>query len=317
MCTALSISADNHYFGRNLDLPYHYEESVTITPRNYHITLRHRPAIHTHYAIIGIATVVNGFPLYYDGVNEYGVCMAALNFPGNAVYMQASEQDSAVASFELIPWVLAQHKTASEAVTALGKIKISNIAFSKEYPPTPLHWILADNDAAYTIEPTQEGLKIYKNHIRVLTNNPPFPWHEDHLRQYIRLTAQEPNNKHITDSNGSGMVGLPGDLTSAARFVRAAIIKEYAHWNNANDYNIIQFFHILQSVQQIEGCIRHDNMMDKTVYSTCCNATRGVYYYTTYENSHITAVSLRSENLNSQKLISYPLDRIPSIRLVN
>ena len=41
--------------------------------------------------------------------------------------------------------------------------------------------------------------------------------------------------------------------------------------------------------------------------------TRGIYYYTTYENSQITAVDMHRENLDSDALIRYPVIQSPSI----
>ena len=84
MCTAVSFKTKQFYFGRNLDLHQHYDEAVVITPRNFNLRI---PTIYNqHASIIGIATVVDNYPLYYDAINEYGLCIAALNFPGNAEY---------------------------------------------------------------------------------------------------------------------------------------------------------------------------------------------------------------------------------------
>lgn len=41
--------------------------------------------------MIGMAHVADGYPLYYDAVNEKGVGMAGLNFVGNAVYQKVEE----------------------------------------------------------------------------------------------------------------------------------------------------------------------------------------------------------------------------------
>ena len=57
MCTAVSFLTRDHYFGRNLDLEYSYEESVTITPRNYPFRFRNGTELPTHYALIGMAYV--------------------------------------------------------------------------------------------------------------------------------------------------------------------------------------------------------------------------------------------------------------------
>ena len=86
MCTAISFKTKDHYFGRNLDLEYSYNETVTITPRNYAFVFRKMGNIKNHFAMIGMAYVADGYPLYYDATNEKGLSVAALNFPQNADY---------------------------------------------------------------------------------------------------------------------------------------------------------------------------------------------------------------------------------------
>ena len=70
MCTAISINSGDHYFGRTLDLEYHYDERVVITPRKFPFSFTNNERADTHHAIIGIATVMDGYPLYYDARNE-------------------------------------------------------------------------------------------------------------------------------------------------------------------------------------------------------------------------------------------------------
>ena len=84
MCTAISFQTKDHYFGRTLDLHYSYDEAVVITPRNHPFHFRYAGSLANHYAIIGIATVANGIPLYYEATNEAGLSIAGLYFPGNA-----------------------------------------------------------------------------------------------------------------------------------------------------------------------------------------------------------------------------------------
>ena len=108
MCTAINFKSKDHYVGRNLDLEYTYQEAVTVTPRNYPFRFRMVGEIDTHYAIIGMAYVVDGYPLYYDATNEKGVSMAGLRFAGNAYYPERAEGKDNVAPFEFIPWVLSQ-----------------------------------------------------------------------------------------------------------------------------------------------------------------------------------------------------------------
>ena len=191
MCTALSFITKDHYFGRNLDLEYHYNEAVTIMPRNYPIRFRCSENFTNHYATIGVATIDNDYPLYYDAVNEHGLCMAGLNFPGNATYHPPSDLAINIASFELIPWVLCQCKNVAEACCKLKNVRIVDLAYSEKFKPTPLHWILSDRMQSVVLEPMEEGLVIHKNPIGVLTNNPAFMFHLENLRQYLRLTDRK------------------------------------------------------------------------------------------------------------------------------
>lgn len=310
MCTAISFLSKDHYFGRNLDLSYHYQESVTITPRNYPLHFRCTGAINTHYAMIGMATIADNYPLYYDATNEHGLSMAGLNFPGNAVYHTPSDCAVNLAPFELIPWVLSQCKNVDEACLLLKDVKIADISFNDRFAVTPLHWMISDRERSVVLEP-MTICKIYDNPIGVLTNNPPFPYHAENIRQYLNLTNVDPdiNNwcNNIPFGLGTGAVGLPGDFSSPSRFIRAAFVKAHALKKENEAESIAQFFHILQCVQQPDGCIKLDNAYQKTIYSSCCNTRLGLYYYTTYDNQQISAIDLHKTDLNSTNLTAYPL----------
>lgn len=323
MCTAISFLTNDHYFGRNLDLEYHYNEQVTIMPRNFPLNFTSEAKQLHHYAMIGVATIDNGYPLYYDATNEYGLSIAGLNFPGNAVYLPPSDSAINVASFELIPWLLCQCKNVDEAYRMLQNVRIVNTAYNKKFSPTPLHWIISDSTQSITLEPMENQLFIYKNPIGVLTNNPSFPFHMENLKQYLNLTSNEPECKispklKLTPfSRGLGAIGLPGDFSSASRFIRAAFVKENSICDNTEISSVMQFFHILQTVQQPNGCVKLNNGNQRTIYSSCCNTTKGIFYYSTYENSQISAVNMHNEDLNDNKLISYNLIHNQSIKYMN
>ena len=320
MCTAISIKANDHYFGRNLDLHESYNEAVTIMPRNYPLFFRCTAMVKTHYAIIGMATLDQDYPLYYDAVNEHGLSIAALNFPDNASYLSTSDSAVNIAPFEVIPWILCQCKTVTEATELLRNVRIVDIPYSDIYPQTPLHWILSDKDQSIVIEPVYDSLKIYDNPIGILTNNPPFPYHLENIRHYVHLSNQESSHSFLNKkpvSNGTGAVGLPGDLTSVSRFVRAVFFKNSAVFGSCDRENIPQFFHLLQSVQQVQGAVENHGQLHYTVYSSCCNTDKGLYYYTSYENSCIYCVDMNKEDINCSKTISYPISRSPHVEWVN
>ena len=106
MCTAATYKTKCFYFGRNLDYERGFGEQVVITPRLFPLPMRHLPDLTRHYAMIGMASVQDGYPLYYDAVNEKGLCMAGLNFVRSAVYGPCAAGKANVAQFELIPWLL-------------------------------------------------------------------------------------------------------------------------------------------------------------------------------------------------------------------
>ncbi len=314
MCTAITYNTKDHYFGRNLDLEYSYKETVTIMPRNYPLVFRNVNNIDKHYAIIGMAYVADDYPLYYDAINEKGLGMAGLNFPKNADYKEIVEDKDNVAPFEFIPWILAQCCNIQEVKELLGKINIANVNFSDQLPASPLHWIIADKEKSITVESVKDGLKIYDNKVGVLTNNPTFDYHMFNLNNYMNLSVEQPVNNFSDKLNfdiysrGMGALGLPGDLSSVSRFVKAAFTKMNSLSGTSESESISQFFHILGSVDQQRGCVHMgDDKYEITIYTSCCNMDKGIYYYTTYENNQITAVDMHKEDLDSCQLVNYDL----------
>ena len=108
MCTAATYKTKDFYFGRTLDYEFSYGDEITVTPRKFPFEFRYMGKRDSHYAIIGMAHVAGGYPLYYDAINEKGVGMAGLNFVGNAVYQAVEAGRDNVAQFEFIPWILGQ-----------------------------------------------------------------------------------------------------------------------------------------------------------------------------------------------------------------
>lgn len=313
MCTAASFKTRDHYFGRNLDLEFSYNETVTVTPRNFPFKFRKMGEVHSHLALIGMAYVADGYPLYYDCTNEKGLSMAGLNFPTFADYKPLDPKMDNIAPFEFIPWILCQCEDVLQAKKLLSRLNIAKIDFSTELPASPLHWIIADKNQSLTVESVKDGLKIYENPVGILTNNPPFDFHMLNLANYMNCTREEAVSRfaegfEITPfSRGTGGIGIPGDLSSASRFIKAAFTKLNSECGDSESESISQFFHILGSVAQQKGCCRVGHKFEYTIYSSCCNTDKGIYYYTTYENSRITAVDMRHENLNGKELVSYPL----------
>lgn len=324
MCTAVTYCTRDFYFGRTLDYDRTFGEEVVVTPRKYPFKFQCMGTMETHYAMIGMAHIAEGYPLYYEAVNEKGLCMAGLNFVGNAVYKKETPGRDNVAQFEFIPWILGQCDSAAQVRELLGHINLTDHHFYGEMPPAQLHWLIADRHEAITVEAVKEGVRVYDNPVGVLTNNPPFEEQMFQLNNYMHLSPKEPQN-HFSEklslqaySRGMGALGLPGDLSSQSRFVRAAFTKMNAVSGESEAESVSQFFHILGAVQNQRGCCETDGGgYEITVYTSCCNANRGIYYYTTYENHQITAVDMFRENLEGTQLVRYPLVTGEQIRWEN
>lgn len=314
MCTAATYRTDDFYMGRTLDYEFSYGEEITVMPRNFPLSFRHGGGTDKHYAIIGMAHVADGYPMFYDAVNEKGLGMAGLNFAASARYSEPEDGKQNVAQFEFIPWVLSQFASLGQARSAIEKINLVGTTYDSRYPAAKMHWIIADKSGAITVEPTESGLKIYDNAPGMLTNEPPFDMQLFNLNNYMRLSPKQPENSFSdalnlgTYSRGMGGLGLPGDLSSMSRFVRAAFTKLNSLSGSDEAESVGQFFHILGSVEQVRGCCEvAQDKYEITIYTSCFNADKGVYYYTTYNNRRITAVDMHRENLDSDSLARYPM----------
>ncbi|RAP54685.1 MAG: choloylglycine hydrolase [Methanosphaera sp. rholeuAM130] len=323
MCTAASFLAEDHYFGRNLDLEYSYNETVVITPREYEFKFKQVDNIKSHHAIIGMAFVVDNYPLYYDACNEKGLAMAGLNFP-SAVYRDSNEEKDNIASFEFIPWILSQCETVADAIELIEKINILNINFSEKLPATGLHWMISDKKNSIVVESNQKGIMIYFNPLGVMTNEPSFDKQAFNIKNYRHLSNKTPENTFSPNlelevySRGMGTMGLPGGLDSASRFVKVAFTLQNALKGEDEEENVNQFFHILGSVYQQKGCCEvAEGKYEYTIYSSCMNTDKGIYYYKTYENTQINAINMYNCDLTDDELVVYPLNDSPAINYQN
>ncbi len=320
MCTAISWTKGEHYFGRNLDLEGSFGEGVAVAPRNLDWKFKKVPAPRVKKAMIGMAIVRENFPLYYDAVNENGLSMSGLNFPKNAVYLKPQPKKFNLAPYEFIPYVLLTCKNLAEARALACEVNLIDEPFGAGLPLTPLHFMISDKTGSIVAEPTAEGLKIYENPVGVLTNNPPFPMQLSRLNDYLNLTPYEPQNRFSENvelapySRGMGALGLPGDSSSPSRFARAVFARGNIVSGESEEEKVGAFFHMLENVAMVRGCVRlKENVYEETVYSSCCNTDTGVYYYTTYKERAIHAVCMHQTDLEGTMPAFYPIANTQTI----
>lgn len=321
MCTSVVYQSKDTYFGRNLDLDYSYNETITVMPHNYPLKFATLPELTNHHAIIGVAYVVpdadgHDYPLYYDAANDQGLGVAGLRFADNAVYFDQIEGKNNVTPYEFIPYILGTCASVAEAREKLASMSFYNHNFSAELPLSELHWIIADAKGAIVVESTADGLHVYDNPVGVLTNNPIFPDQLLNLANYQTVSPAEPQNTVAPKvslpqySRGLGTKFLPGGMDSESRFVKAAFTKQHAFSKEDELSSISQYFHILHSVDQSRGSDQtklEPAEFEITVYSSGYNLAKGIAYYTCYDNHQISAIDMHKTDLEATELTNFPM----------
>ncbi len=283
MCTCIAFRQKGLYFGRNMDLDYNFGEKIVATPRNFDLrSLENRE----HLGFIGIATIIDGYPLYADAMNENGLCVAGLNFPQKAFYREQDDNKINVPAYEFTAYVAAKYSSVEDFLADLSNINITNRPFSEKIPCSTLHWMISDSVSSVVVESTESGINLYENPLDVMTNLPEFP---EHLENYRKMRSEE----------GSVPDDFPVLLSSPSRFLRAAhflgnILPE-TDWDGV----ISHVFHILDTVAVPDVSAKAANgNYHKTTYSACLDAVNGKYLVRTYENSRILYAQLTEKMLS-------------------
>ena len=318
MCTGLSLTTKDgkHFFGRNLDVPASYGQSVHIIPRNFNwLNVVNGETLASNYACIGMGIVVDNHPLLFDAVNEKGLAGGGLNFTHFAKFNEnAIDGKINISASDFVYWALSNFADLNELRQALENLVLTNIPFEHQLPVAGLHWMFTDlSGRSIVIENMADGMHIHENPVGVLTNDPTFDWHLTNLRQYVTLEKATPAPKQMGDlllhpyGHGLGMCGIPGDGSPAARFVRTVFFRDSIVEANDEISGVTAFLNVLTGVTVIKGSeVDPDGSMNYTVYKSAMCQESGTYYYTDYYNRRIKAVKLSNANLDSKEITSFP-----------
>ncbi len=303
MCTTVAKSLGGLYFGRNMDIEYSFGEGLVFVPRGFPLDNK-KEAVTDHFAFMGMGTLIDGYPMLAEGVNEFGLCIAGLNFKGNAVYYREEKGKINLAPYELIPYILGKCKGLKDVIAALKQINLISLPKNRDTPLPTLHFHIADKGGSLTYETTVSGSKIYKNPVGVLTNNPEFSAQLTMLSGYENLKNQTPPATFSVCapySLGLGAVGLPGDYSSQSRFVRAVFLRHYTSWDKGNV--IFDMYRILDSASVPKGCVlTDDGRLHYTTYQICIDADNLIYHCRPYGSLGTFSVSMDSFNWEENEL---------------
>lgn len=329
MCTALSLTAKDgsHLFGRNMDIEYSFNQSILLTPRRFDYKNRATGEMNqTKYAVIGMGTIIDEHPCYAELFNEKGLAAAGLNFPNYAHWDEkAIEGKTNIPPYDLVLWVTANFETVQEVKEALKDVVLVDVPVNEQTPIAPLHWMICDKTGeSIVVEKTVNGLSVMDNKVGVLTNAPTFDWHLTNLTQYMGLTPTQPKDTTLGEQElhplgqGLGAFSLPGDYSSPSRFVKAAFLRNNIDYANVNYSGISEFFHILNGVAMIRGSVvTPQHLNDITLYTSCMDQERGIYYYNTYTNHTVSAINMHNEDLDAKEIKSFKFNDEFAVTLQN
>lgn len=302
MCTAVRFSSTqgSMYLGRNLDWSCGYGEAVRIMPKGFKVPWAFADATPAEHAVIGMCVEFKSYPLFFDCGNDAGLAIAGLNHPGCAEYApEAVDGKTNVAAYEFPAWIAANFSTVDEAEAALENAVVVNRAIDPAFPVSYLHWIIGDGQRSIVVESRADGLHIFDNPVDVLANHPNFEWHLTNLRTYITASPDMPQPATWGRAElapfgaGAGMRGIPGDVYSPSRFVKAAYLNAHYPAKETEADNVARMFHTLGNVSMVEGSSAMANgEFEKTVYTSCFSAATARYYFNTYDDFAIRYASL-------------------------
>lgn len=298
MCTALKYK---NIMGRNFDYETSYgEEFVVVPPYQYD----------NIYAVMGICTMytdANGvYPLFYDGMNEHGLCMAGLAFEGNAHYVDPNnfeewQEKKGMKVYDFIFKTLGRYNSIKEVESYLENIILTDKRISEKYPNSDMHWLVCDKDGCIIIEQTKDGLKWYRAETDVLTNNPPYPFQLANYNDEKDYIGCGTYPDKIWSTRGMETDNLKGGYTSEERFIRVSYLKEKLEQSNYSANDIAQAFHLLGSVEQIYGATPVKDSFEYTIYSIAYDMENICAYIKTYDNLEVHRIALNEVKLSILK----------------
>ena len=263
-----------------------------------------------------------GIDVAVDGMNETGLSLGSLFFPGAAQYqeMKGAKRSRTMVVNDLPLYILQNFATVGEVKEALPKLTVVGIHTpALQNIVIPAHFSVYEPDGTgIIVEYTKDGLNIYDS-VGIMTNSPAYPWHVTNLNNYVGLNSvnAEPivvdGVSFASTGQGSGLNGIPGDPTPPARFIRAAAMAYLAAktGNAAEAVNLA--VHIMNTVDIPLGTVRDfsdkESFGDYTQWIVVKDLANKVLYFRTYGNTALRSVDMKKFDMSEgAKRFTMPVD---------
>jgi len=256
---------------------------------------------------------------YIDAMNEKGLSALMLYFPGSAEYPKydpAQAADSITAA-DIVKWAVSSFENVDQVREALASTRVASFSHPSVGGQVDMHWAIADADGNQIVVEYVDGkLDIYDAKLGVMTNSPPYDWHLTNLRNYINMRPVAWPAMKIADMElkpigvGSGMLGLPGDITPPSRFIRAVAFSQTARKTTDGYDTVIELFRILDNFnvpiddidpKQLKALELDPVRFSGTQYTSAYDMKNLVLYYHTDNNRTVRKVDLTAIDFGSLK----------------
>ena len=270
------------------------------------------------YGYVGFAVEQKEFVA--EGLNEAGLSAGLFYFPSYGKYSDYDtlSLDECIADLQLVPMILGSCKNIDEVIEKVRSVVVVAI----DPRASTVHWRFADTSGRQVVLEIIDGqARFYENRLGVLTNSPSFEWQMTNLNNYVNLYAGGADAKEMGDVRlapfgaGSGMLGLPGDVTPPSRFVRAAFYQATAPVPEQALGAVLQAFQILNNFDIPVGVEFKDRKVPSAIpsatqWTSVADLTNGIIYYRTMYNSAIRSIDLKAIDFSRIKYRAVPMDEI-------
>lgn len=254
MCTSIQMKSSDGglIFARTMDWHTYTPEIIQLPKETTWTSVVNQARVQNKYNILSIGRKIPTIhPSISDGINEYGLSMQKLTFSNRSEYSETLEADKLnLAPFEFLLWALGNCRSVKELKGQLGRIcLISTQAQRKAYGQNDFRFVATDPTGEMIhIEPISRRLEIIENRLGVVTNTPNFAREMSKLEDYMDFSEVPKGINQLSTGDFSGKPVVPGSYTPRARFVRASILKEHAIEPTNAKENLVETWHILNSV---------------------------------------------------------------------
>jgi len=316
-CTGIRLKPEDGSVicARTLEFGTDLQSNIVVIPRGKTFvgsTPDGRPGLRwtTKYGTVGANAF--GMPVTVDGLNERGLAVGLFYFPNYAKYQPIAPNDleRTLAPWELGTFLLGTAANVDEALAAARNVRVGEVVQRNFGFVPPCHYVIHDAAGNCSVIEFVDGkMVVHDNPLGVFTNSPTFDWHLTNLRNYTNLRITNVPPVDLVGINlsgfgqGNGLLGLPGDFTPPARFVRAVAFAQSSVPAKSAREGVLQAFHILNQFDIPRGAVRevsdgHEHI-DYTLWTSAADLANRRYYFRTFANSQIRVVDLAKVNLDA------------------